>query len=312
LLLLLSVLIIIILLGELALRVIIYDETSGHGASPGSLKFNQKHVELNKEGFRDVDYSFSKPNNTMRIAVVGDSFTFGMGVNNVNDTYPKVLERDLASLNLTRNFEVLNFGIPGYDTKDHIKTIEDHVLKYNPDVIVIGYVLNDLPNPENIDVKYQKIELPFIGFWLRSSSYLYYFIESRLNELLRGNSPDYNYESIMSKLYNSSLNKNESDRIYKQIADVANQNNITVLVVTFPIIYKLNNYPFKEAHKHVDELAYKNHFLHIDLLKDYQRYRVEDLVVNQYDAHPNELGQKIAADVISDYLMRKGVLLQSI
>ena len=300
-----AVIFIVLIIGELTLRIIIYDETSGHGASPGSLKFNEKHVTLNKDGFRDFEYSLDKTKDTTRIAVIGDSFTFGMGVKNVNDTYPKVLEKELNELNLSKRFEVLNFGIPGYDSPQHLQTIKDYALKYKPDIIIIGYVLNDLPNVEGLDVKYQKIELPFIGFWLRSSSYLYYFLESRLNEILRSNSQDYNYESILGRLYNSSANKNASKEIYKEIGQVAEDNNISIMIVTFPIIYKLDNYSFLSAHNHVKEFSNENNFLYKDLLGDYQKYSEHDLVVNKYDAHPNELGQKIAADAIFNFLKKR-------
>lgn len=306
--LLLFAIVIFLLIGEVALRIAIYDETSGHGASPGSLKFNEKYVALNREGFRDFEYPVAKPANTVRIAVIGDSFTFGMGVKNVSDTYPKALERDLNSLNLSKTFQVLAFGVPGYDTSEHLKTIKEHALKYSPDIIVIGYVLNDLPNPDKIDIKYQRVELPFIGFWLRSSSYLYYFLESRLNEILRSRSKEYNYESILGRLYNSSANINASKEIYKEIAKEAEANNAKVIILTFPIIYKLDNYSFMQAHEHAKEIALDNGFLHDDLLKEYQKHKVEELVVNKYDAHPNELGQKIAANALLKLLIENNLV----
>ncbi|MFB6217253.1 MAG: hypothetical protein ABEJ72_09890, partial [Candidatus Aenigmatarchaeota archaeon] len=38
-------------------------------------------VTINRKGLRGPDFSREKPSNTTRILVVGDSFTFGLGVN---------------------------------------------------------------------------------------------------------------------------------------------------------------------------------------------------------------------------------------
>src|SRR5260221_130617 len=46
----------------------------------------------NYEGFRDKDYSMQKPADTFRIIAIGDSLTYGPGVNN-EATYPRIFEK---------------------------------------------------------------------------------------------------------------------------------------------------------------------------------------------------------------------------
>ena len=109
--LLIAVLIFFFLSGEIILRILLKDETSLYGFGPASLKFNQKYVSLNNDGMRDRNFPIEKLKNTIRIAAIGDSFTFGAGIKNVNDTYPKVLDRELNLLNRSNKYEVMNFGI---------------------------------------------------------------------------------------------------------------------------------------------------------------------------------------------------------
>ena len=51
-------------------------------------------VKINSKGLRDNEYPYEKPDDTYRILMLGDSFTFGYGVN-IEDTMAKVLEENL-------------------------------------------------------------------------------------------------------------------------------------------------------------------------------------------------------------------------
>ena len=55
-------------------------------------------VRINSDGFRDKNYSIEKPNGVFRIVAIGDSLTFGFGVES-EESYPKVLEKNLNSKN---------------------------------------------------------------------------------------------------------------------------------------------------------------------------------------------------------------------
>jgi hypothetical protein len=115
---------------------------------------NRSVIKINSDGFRDREYSIEKPNNTIRIIVLGDSVTFGWGIN-VSDT-ERMLNNDL---NTTINFEVLNFGVPGFNTLEEIHLLEKKGLKYNPDVVIIGYVAGDAENNTKFKTKEISIEV---------------------------------------------------------------------------------------------------------------------------------------------------------
>ncbi len=64
---------------------------------------------------QDYNHTAKKPAGALRVAVVGDSFTFGPFMQ-FDDTFPKRMER---WLNLNQNqpkVEVINYGVPRYST----------------------------------------------------------------------------------------------------------------------------------------------------------------------------------------------------
>ena len=102
------------------------------------------YVKINSLGFRDYEYSIKKPEDTFRIVVLGDSFTFGYGVN-INETYVKQLEV-LLNKKYEKNIEVLNFGGNGGNTLLEVDYLRERVLDFEPDfvLILVGFTYNDV------------------------------------------------------------------------------------------------------------------------------------------------------------------------
>ena len=53
----------------------------------------RQFIQYNRDGFRDREFAIAKPRNIFRILVVGDSQTFGHGIEKLEDTFPKQLEK---------------------------------------------------------------------------------------------------------------------------------------------------------------------------------------------------------------------------
>jgi hypothetical protein len=73
----------------------------------------KKFVKYNRDGFRDREYTIAKPRGKFRILAVGDSQTFGHGIEMLEDTFPKRLEKLLNQGMERQKFEVLSFARPG-------------------------------------------------------------------------------------------------------------------------------------------------------------------------------------------------------
>lgn len=93
-------------------------------------------VRTNSDSLRDEQISTNKPENTTRILLLGDSFTFGWGVNR-SDTYAELLEEQLNK-NFAENIEVINTGVPSYGMKDYYKILKHKGIDYSPDMVIIG------------------------------------------------------------------------------------------------------------------------------------------------------------------------------
>jgi len=71
-------------------------------------------VEISPEGLRDDPLSHAR-GASFRALAVGDSFTFGLGVEH-DEAWPEVLERELAA-RLGRSTSVVNAGVPAYSAR---------------------------------------------------------------------------------------------------------------------------------------------------------------------------------------------------
>lgn len=115
-------------------------EWNGEGASL---------VQVNSEGLRDREHTKAKPPNTLRVAVLGDSFTEAIHVP-VEQTFWSKLERKLGNCQAVKgrkNVEVINFGVQGYGTAQELILLRKKVWDYSPDIVILAFFIgNDVIN----------------------------------------------------------------------------------------------------------------------------------------------------------------------
>lgn len=101
-------------------------------------------VTTNSEGMRSLrEFDRKKPLNTIRILCLGDSFTYGWGVDD-EYTYPEYLYQMLKRQYPDLNFEVLNTGVPYYNIFDEIDYYEEKGHKLNADIVIVQFYNNDI------------------------------------------------------------------------------------------------------------------------------------------------------------------------
>jgi lysophospholipase L1-like esterase len=98
-------------------------------------------IATNADGFRGADIG-PKDAGTIRIACVGDSWTFGMPVDQ-DQTYPARLAARLRDSRSGRRYEVTNFGVLGYTSFQGLQLLKARVLDLQPDIVAIGFGMND-------------------------------------------------------------------------------------------------------------------------------------------------------------------------
>jgi hypothetical protein len=145
-------------MSEIFLRVIGYsyplfyttDYYRGFALQPGVEGFYQReggsYVRINSEGLRDREHARAKPADTVRIAVLGDSFSEAMHVT-MEQTFWALLEQKLQECNAFpgKKVEVINFGVSGYGTAQELLTLRQKVWDYSPDLVVLAFTTyNDI------------------------------------------------------------------------------------------------------------------------------------------------------------------------
>ena len=78
-----------------------------------------------------------------RIAFVGDSFTYGWGIEQVEDRFTDRIQVSFNSRSGDR-VEVMNVAKPGWDTQQELQPVADMIDAYGVDEIVLCYVPNDI------------------------------------------------------------------------------------------------------------------------------------------------------------------------
>ncbi|MCK5571735.1 MAG: SGNH/GDSL hydrolase family protein, partial [Bacteroidetes bacterium] len=126
----------------------------------------------NNFGFQDHDFSLARTGK-IRIAFLGDSFCWGLGVQRA-DTFASVIERELnASEGGGSTVEVYNFALPGSNTAEEAALYEHVVRHFRPDVVVIWYVLNDVNIPPRLFVdRRPKQNANWLSDWRKRSRFI--------------------------------------------------------------------------------------------------------------------------------------------
>ena len=143
-------------IAEVALRVAGYsapdfyslDQTRGYALRPGAEGWFQRegkaYIRINSDGLRDREHSITKPQNVVRIAVLGDSYSEALPVAE-EDAFWSVMERKLQECDAFqgKQVEVINFGVSGYGTGQELLTLREHVWKYSPDIVMLAVTTNN-------------------------------------------------------------------------------------------------------------------------------------------------------------------------
>lgn len=132
-------------------KELIYSLKPGKERSWEKGQFSE-HVKINQFGLRDDELQ-EKTSYEKRIIVLGDSMTFGHGVNN-DETFPNQLERIFQEKG--RHIDVINAGIKGYGTDQSYKLFITRLRTLKPDMVIFAICINDVF--DNINLPLYTIE----------------------------------------------------------------------------------------------------------------------------------------------------------
>ncbi|MQA28709.1 MAG: hypothetical protein GEU82_02560 [Luteitalea sp.] len=302
---------------ELVLRLI--EPTSPPGTTYG------RPVQKNSYDFRDREFAIPKPADTYRILVLGDSFTWGVGLD-VGQTIPKQLEDELRRRSGGRAIDVINAAIPGTNTVDQLLLLQDRALTYDPDMLVLIYNLNDIDfKPVLAPSSYDEgTATPVVQIdpgddvtqWSKSSglrglilqieyhSALARFMVPRAGQLLQRagvlNSVEFSW---VAKVFQGFTDDNpgwlESKRALEEIARICKARNVPFVIAIYPLLVGLDDYQGRDAHEVVRRHgAATGVAATVDLLPLFENKPGRSFWINYADGHPNAQAHRLVTEAL--------------
>jgi len=258
-------------------------------------KYYGFQVKTNSKGLRDYEYSYLKKDGIFRVVVLGDSFTYGLGIKNLDDIYAKISERELKKRSY--NVEIINMGVGGFNTHQEVEWFKMEGAKYNPELVILGFTANDNePVLVDINTSIWLKERGLLGFkeLLRRHIYLStYFIES-----FRKLKAAYNFTGRNNKLsnprdYDVCIEKIKEFDLYLKSC------NIKLIVFLLPKLDDFKDHKYIEIYNYVQTRLKMNDVACCDLFPYLKDYKEKELWVTPKDYHPNELCNRIFANVLT-------------
>lgn len=295
---LLALLLLLGAVGEVYYRFF-YDSTDSFALTKVCQRWFDRHYEENNVGVRDnIPYRLAGTPGVPRITFVGDSFTAGHGVKNVEDRF---VNRIRARVGPTQ--EVHMVAANGMDTGEQISLLKKLLRSgYQTDRVVLVYVPNDIADlvPEWAAIVKriygEQAEEP----WLIRNSYVLNMLYYRWKAF---RDPDIrDYYGFVRTAYAGPLWYRQQQRLV-QMADVCRSAGAEFSVVIFPFLHTLDDpAAYMPVHRKLRLFWDRQGVPYLDLLELFVGEAPRSLKVGAVDAHPNEKAHRLAAKEIAAFL----------
>lgn len=98
-------------------------------------------ASFNSAAMRDREHTFAKPPGVYRVLVLGDSFMEALQVE-FEASLPSLVEHTLAERSGKR-IEVVNAGVSGWGTGDELRYLTQYGFSYQPDLVLVAMTLHN-------------------------------------------------------------------------------------------------------------------------------------------------------------------------
>jgi hypothetical protein len=288
---------------EFGLRAFFADITTTHFTSTyWGRRWKATQVRQNHLRFREREFAMQKPPGIYRIAVLGDSFTFGQGISEA-DRFSNRLE--VALNDSDRAFEVLNFGRRGAETVDQIRMLEDTVFSVEPDFILLQWYINDV---EGKDKSMRPAARPLIpseelATILHKGSVLYFMLDEQWTAMQVDLGWTASYTEYLRARFGDpgGLDSRAAASAFSTLIALCRERSVPLGIVLFPHMrgIAMPTYPFDFLHERVLAQCAREGVDCLDLRAVMAHAsRRGPLDVNRFDSHPNARANRIAAEEI--------------
>lgn len=275
--------------------------------------YGGKSFITNSMSFRnDKEFSFSVPNNKVRMICTGDSYTMGYGVGN-EDAWCKLLE------SIDNRIETVNLGQGGYGVDQSYLWYRHNSSRLEHDIHIFGFVTYDfdrmqhdsflgygkpflvlkddiLTNVNNPVPKHSYLmpRLPVFQYELRQLSSIrilktLFFQEDPSVALEKKNQKDHQTQEVVVKIFET-LQKISKDK----------NNRLVLVYLPTKRDYMGNWSESWRSFMHAEAIKHK--FLFIDLIEEFRKYPPQE-VGSLFSLHYSEKGNSYMANILYKKLL---------
>ncbi len=262
---------------------------------------------ISEDGERPV------PEQALRIAVLGDSTSFGWRVP-FDASYPEVLRRSL-NRHLDLPVAVRNFSVPGYNSEQERLVFELWALPWRPHLVLLHYDHNDWEpaireKPATyLDPAYGDNPLHSALVKLLARRFRIAREIERRKGLRAREHRSYGGYAYQGPLYDRHLDQ------LRRIGETASTHQISVVCLVFDAFLRSSDEPlegehYRLLHRNLATILADFGFYSLDLFHPYQRLMADQgwqdlsmLWIEPEDAHPSELGHDLIAQALTQYIL---------
>ena len=287
----------------------------------------------NSLGYRNDEFSLEKPEGVYRIVALGGSSTYDVSIEDNADTFTAQLEKLLKEDYGFENIQVINAGVPGYNSWEILVNLEFRVLDLDPDLVIIYEGTNDVharlvePSAYRGDDlgRRQAWQVPHVALWQHSALLR---ILSRMMNLTRQvgvddfvSSPTYLSWPFEDRLRERNLDPakilHENPPVYfhrnlENMIAVAQAHGIDIMLSTWAYSPYLHDYAaenyyqegFKENNDVVKEVGTDQQIP----LFDFASVMPQDAKFWADGRHLNEAGALVKAKLFAEFIYTQGLI----
>ena len=289
--------------------------------------------KINAQGMRaDRDYAYEKPKGVKRIVSLGDSFTVGYEVQ-VDECFSSIIESELRERGLS--VEVLNAGVSGYSNAEALLYLQRELLRYDPDLVMISFFVNDLvdnvrsdlfklENGRLVTAADSYVPAGHLGNFLNTNVFFntlsarsnaFVLFKETATRLVKRRMVEQNVanmetaeESPKAQDARGAYERRLTGAIFERIYEITRAHEIPLLIHSIPTLWPnpdrmVDLFPLEEFDVNREGLAY---FPAKSVLEPYLDKR--PLYHRRSDFHWTPLGHALAGEAIAERIIDDGLL----
>lgn len=276
-------------------------------------------IKINSKGLRDYEHAYGRSVGKTRILGLGDSITFGSGVD-YEDTYLRQLEKKF--LDNGYDVEIIKAGVNSYEFDQEYVYYFEEGYKYIPDIVLIGIHMNDVRvvNPLELKENMFQSNVPqsrgsgiitdlrtIVPKYVKSAKFIYM---SMVQILPKSKNRNEIYFDLVYGLWNDSVSWNNYEAKLLDLEENLRQDNVKLILVYFPntlqFASSLNAGTYPQ--KRIMNLSLDRGIPFIDLTPYLDLPNYEEYYLHSDNAHLNGKGYKFVSEIIYEQLIDEKVV----